>query len=251
MKYDDTSIAKRYDSARKIPEVTLSVWLDAIRNRIPGKSVRTIIDVGCGTGRFSEALADLFNADVIGIDPSETMLSKAKENIQHPKVTFQKGKAESLLIKDDSASLLFLSMVYHHIESPEKAVEEFYRVLHPGGFLCIRNSTKDLLDQVPYLKFFPEAMAINQKRTPSKKSIITTMNTAGFSLSSHDIIEQRFTDTFIQYYEKIGQRGLSDLIMISDIDFNAGMDRMKNEADKNGNSGPILEPVDLFVFQKE
>ena len=251
MKYDDTSIAGRYDSARKIPEATLSMWLDAIGNRIPQEQIQTIIDIGCGTGRFSAALADLLDAKVIGIDPSETMLAKARENVHHPKVTFQEGKAESLPAKDTSACLVFLSMVYHHIESPEQAAKEFYRILRPGGFVCIRNSTKDLLDRVPYLKYFPEAMAINRKRIPSRKSIINTLNEAGFSLSFHDILHQKFTDTFNQYCEKIAQRGLSDLIMISNIDFNAGMVRMKQDAENRGDSGPILEPIDLFIFKKD
>jgi ubiquinone/menaquinone biosynthesis C-methylase UbiE len=251
MEYDDTNIAKRYDSARKIPEPAMSLWLNAIRMRVSLEHVRTVFDIGCGTGRFSAALADLFDAYVIGIDPFSTIFVPAQQNVHHPKVTFRKGDAESLPAEEASACLLFMSMVYYHIEHPEQAAREFSRVLRPGGVVCIRNSTQDLLHCVPYLKYFPEALDFNRTRTPFKRSIIETMNTAGLSLSSHDVINQKFADTMTQYCEKIAQRGLSDIAMLSDSDFNAGVDRMKQDAERIGDSVPIVEPIDLFVFKKE
>jgi ubiquinone/menaquinone biosynthesis C-methylase UbiE len=38
-----------------------------------------VLDLGCGTGRFSEALAAQFDAHVIGLDPSLKMLQVARE----------------------------------------------------------------------------------------------------------------------------------------------------------------------------
>ena len=39
----------------------------------------TVLDLGCGTGRFSEGLATRSNANVVGVDPSRTMLAEAVE----------------------------------------------------------------------------------------------------------------------------------------------------------------------------
>lgn len=250
MKYDDTNIARRYDSARKIPEATMSLWLDSMAARISPAEVSLVLDVGCGTGRFSVPLADRFEAFVIGVDPSETMLTRARENVRHPRVTFRQGRAESLPSEDESACLLFLSMVYHHIERPGQAALEFDRVLRPGGYVCVRNSTRDLLHLTPYLKYFPKAMEINRKRLPSKRGLIETMKAGGLSLLSHDVIEQKFADTLKEYSEKVARRGLSDLTMISDADFKAGIERMKEEVERAGDSGPVMESIDLFVFRK-
>ena len=76
------------------------------------------------------------------------------------------------------------------------------------------------------------------------------MEGAGFSLSSHDVVAHKSADTWRAYCEKIAQRGLSDLAVLSDADFDAGMARMKRDAEKMGDSGPIVEPIDLFLFRK-
>jgi ubiquinone/menaquinone biosynthesis C-methylase UbiE len=62
---DDTAIADRYDSSRRMPEATMRVWLEAIAARVPVVQVDTVIDVGCGTARFSAEIPDLFGARAI------------------------------------------------------------------------------------------------------------------------------------------------------------------------------------------
>jgi predicted RNA methylase len=44
----------------------------------------SVLDLGCGTGRFAEPLAQYFSARIIGIDPSIKMLTTARENISNP-----------------------------------------------------------------------------------------------------------------------------------------------------------------------
>jgi SAM-dependent methyltransferase len=118
MTYDETDIAQRYDSARHMPEGTLYLWLDAMARHVQPGDIRTIVDVGCGTGRLSAALADAFDADVIGVEPSLTMLAKARGGVSHPRINFRAGEAEHLPVDDASACLVYLSMVYHHLGQP-------------------------------------------------------------------------------------------------------------------------------------
>ena len=91
-------------------------------------------------------------------------------------------------------------------------------------------------------------MSLNRDRLPPKDELIGTMEASGLSLLSHDIVEQKFADTLAEYCEKISQRGLSDLTMLQDCDFEAGVQRMKRDVETDGNAGPIVELVDMFVF---
>ena len=250
MKYDETDIARRYDSARRLPEATLRLWLDAIAREAPPGEVRTILDVGCGTGRFCTGLAEKFHAQVIGVDPSDKMLAEARRNISHPNVRISKGDAAGLPVSDGSACLVYLSMVYHHISNLSDAAREFRRVLRARGFLCIRNSTLDLLEETPYLNHFPSAMEFNRKRAPSQRDVIDTMGANGFSLLRHEVLELEFAHSWREYCDKVGQRALSDLAAIADADFEAGIKQMREVAARGAESGPVTELVDLFVFQK-
>lgn len=178
------------------------------------------------------------------------MIKKAKNNLAHTRVRFCVGDAEFLPLEDGAASLLFLSMVYHHIRNQNRAACEFRRVLLTSGFVCIRTSTFDLLEKVPYLKYFPSAMEFNLTRIPSKCDVIETMKRNGFTLLKHDVIEQKFADSLGEYYKKIRKRALSDLVVISDDEFNKGIHRMKEDVERNETQKPVLELIDLFSFKK-
>ena len=93
----------------------MRLWLDAIARYAPAEEIRTIVDVGCGTGRFSAPLADEFDAQVIGVDPSPAMLAKARSKSAHPRVQYREGSAESLPVADGAACLIYMSMAYHHL----------------------------------------------------------------------------------------------------------------------------------------
>ena len=250
MKYDE-SVSERYDSARRLPAATMRMWLDVIAKHVPANEIRTIVDVGCGTGRFCGELADKFDARVIGVDPSRAMLAKARSNVSDVRVKFGEGSAECLPVGDGSACLIYMSMVYHHIAEPRRGGREFKRVLRPGGFVCIRNATKDLLSEVLYLKYFPTAMDMNQHRLPWQEDVVNTMQSSGLLLVTHEVIEQQFAESPRDYCDKISHRGLSDLVRLPDAEFHAGIQRMREAIERREVSGPILEPVDLFVFKSE
>jgi ubiquinone/menaquinone biosynthesis C-methylase UbiE len=204
---------------------------------------RTILDVGCGTGRFSSALREGFEASVVGIDPSWRMLSQA---VGGESTSFVVGDGLRLPIRSTSVDLVFLSMVYHHLANPKKASEEFWRVLEPGGRLCIRNSTTDHLGHIPYLKYFPSARRMNERRLPSISKISRTVESTGFELRKHIVVPHQFAKTSQEYQEKLATRALSDLAAIEDDDFETGMARFAADADNHPE--PVFVLIDLFVF---
>ena len=71
MQWDDTRLPESYVAARELTAEAIATWQEALLRFVPAsRELRHIVDLGCGTGRFSGLLADLYGATVVGIDPS-------------------------------------------------------------------------------------------------------------------------------------------------------------------------------------
>ena len=253
--YDQTEIHRRYDKARSLSKETLDLWLGKLLQHIPQHEVNTIIDLGCGTGRFTPSLARCFAATVIGVDPSAKMMSVARASIErstpHPQVSFVQGSAENIPVAEQSADLIFLSMVYHHIQHKHRACQEFRRVLKPNCYLCIRTSTREILDSYLWLSFFPEAREIEAQRTDSRPEIISRLVAHNFKLTAHEVVHQEFASDLSEYYRKISQRGLSSLQAIPDQAFHTGLGQLREHCNTHDTGQTIYEPAELFTFMKD
>src|SRR5688572_30538305 len=73
MDYDSTDIPAGYDRAREHGPEMLELWMNHVGRYLRQSRQPTILDLGCGTGRFADALATHFDATVIGLDPSRKM----------------------------------------------------------------------------------------------------------------------------------------------------------------------------------
>lgn len=103
----------------------------------------SIIDVGCGTGALTFALARRFpDAQIRGIDPSATMVERARQSAHRlglSDIDFETGTAQSLARADDSVDAITYSLSLHHVpaQDREAALGEAHRVLRPGGHIMI------------------------------------------------------------------------------------------------------------------
>lgn len=105
---------------------------------VPGMRV---VDVGTGTGLVArEAVRIVGEArDVIAIDPSAGMLRHAS---LPDGVALLEGSAESLPLPDASADFLSMGYALRHISSLSVVLAEFFRVLKPGGIVCVFEITR-------------------------------------------------------------------------------------------------------------
>ena len=96
MHYDSTSIPERYHSSRALTSADMDRWVRLVQEVLPRAASTLLIDLGCGTGRFTTPLAEQFGVSVIGVDPSQKMIREAARNTRSPHITYQEGSAESI-----------------------------------------------------------------------------------------------------------------------------------------------------------
>jgi len=97
------------------------------------------LDVGCGAGHLSFALAPLMTR-MVALDPSPAMLSTVANTATQNQLTqieTCQGSAESLPFADASFQLVATRYSAHHWTQLEVALREIRRVLAPGGWLLV------------------------------------------------------------------------------------------------------------------
>ncbi len=247
--YADPAAASRYNAARHLPEETKAFWMDSLKAVLPEVPVGRCLDLGCGTGRFTAVLAQTFACPVVGVEPSVAMLAVARAEAI-PEVEWKQGSAEDIPLESGSVRLVFMSQVFHHLNKPQEALREIHRVLTPGGSLIIRNGTAENNEETEWLQCFPKALAFDARRIPTRDALEETVCRRPFELVTRQTFRQLFAASYRDYYAKVGQRGLSSLIAISDEAFARGMERFKVWADEQPPDEPVYEPVDVFVFRR-
>jgi ubiquinone/menaquinone biosynthesis C-methylase UbiE len=95
------------------------------------------IDVGCGTGAFTELLVErCAPAEVQGIDPSEGQLAFARERPAARLAEFRAGDAMALPFATDRFDAAVMALVLVFVPEPAKGIAELARVVRPGGMIA-------------------------------------------------------------------------------------------------------------------
>lgn len=113
---------------------------------------KTLLDVGCGSGRETAELWIKLkgNVRITAVDAVAPMLELAQQNFaamlddiqpSHPALTkenepvFKQANATHLPFEDNSFDAIFYSLLLHWTSDPRRAIEEFVRVVKPGGLI--------------------------------------------------------------------------------------------------------------------
>lgn len=126
--------ADTYDS---VLNKTRDLEARAIRSILATTNVSEIVELGCGTGKNTEWLAAKAT-HVTAVDFSAQMLSKAKEKLQLPNVTFQQGDiTKEWHFVDKPADLITCSLILEHIQDLPFVFAQAYRALKSEGLFYI------------------------------------------------------------------------------------------------------------------
>jgi SAM-dependent methyltransferase len=163
-------------------EESIAFWVPILINCAKIQAGHRVLDIGCGTGDFTRAIADMASAAVTGIDISERFIEFARD-APAPKrgvVTWKVGSAESLPVAEGSFDRAVLSLVLHQLANPGLAVAEAFRSLAADGRVVVRTvAPEDVAARVPY-RFFPSMSAVDTDRMPPLDDIEGWLEDAGF-----------------------------------------------------------------------
>ncbi|MEH6471467.1 MAG: malonyl-ACP O-methyltransferase BioC [Halopseudomonas sp.] len=107
-----------------------------------------LLDLGSGTGYFSQPLAQLPGSQVVALDLAEGMLDYARATRPHPNISYLCADAEQLPLADGCLDGLFSSLAIQWCHQPELLFSEIARVLRPGASALIATLGPDTLGEL-------------------------------------------------------------------------------------------------------
>lgn len=237
--YDD-AVAAAFRAARHIPDEGLAGWRRAVGRYLNPRPGMRLLDLGAGTGAWAAAFTEWYGIDVLAVEPSASMRARSCYR------RMVAGEAGALPVRTDSLDGAWLSTVTHHIADLPAAARELRRILRPGAPVLIRSAFPGRLDGIGLFRFFPPAARVVD-RWPTVEQVRAVFTEAGFREIALHPVPQTTADSLKTLAATFSRDAHSPLKLISDADYEAGLNRLKAAADRE--AGPVVDRLDLQVFR--
>src|SRR5688500_1406877 len=190
-----------YEQGRAPSREVLELWTAIFARYIATAGEPVLLDLGAGVGTWSELMATAFRADVWAVEPSARMRAVAERTHAHPRVRYVDGSAERIPVGDGECDAALLSYVLHHVRDRAACARELSRVLRPGGTLIVRTALRESLPDVPFFRWFPEALAIDEARMPTRAQVAAMFD--GFELVADEAVWQQTSPSLRTYHARL------------------------------------------------
>lgn len=219
-KTDYSGIAEHYDKVRPF---VAEIWLSKIIGYGEIEADCAVLEVGCGTGRYTMSVSTVKRPVVCGLDPSIDMLKQAVAKDESKDILWIQGDGQKLPFRDNSFNCIYMTLVIHHIENKEMVLREIHRTLKKDGKCVIMTNSHSRIKK-HVLRDFPGIIAMDLKRFPTVPYIKRTMRKVGFTdvhyyPVQHD--EYMPTDEFL---ERVRNKYVSTLTLLGEEEFQRGFE---------------------------
>lgn len=107
----------------------------SLRALLPELAGRRVLDLGCGFGWFSRWARAQGAAEILGVDLSERMLTRAKAETRDAAISYVKADLEKFSAAPETFDLAYSSLAFHYIEDLEGLLARIHAALVPDGRL--------------------------------------------------------------------------------------------------------------------
>lgn len=115
----------------------------------PRAGYPAVLDAGCGQGKALGQLQQRFQPQrLIGLDVHAQALARARRFAEKHRLQVEllEGDCSAIPLPEASVDLVFCHQTFHHLVHQQRSLNEFYRVLKPGGLLLFAESTIAYID---------------------------------------------------------------------------------------------------------
>jgi ubiquinone/menaquinone biosynthesis C-methylase UbiE len=249
---DYNEIAEVYDQARKADKPHLEWWYTRLAEAGglgPGKR---LIDLGCGTGRFTIPLVERTGCEAVGLDGSPEMLARAREKDSTGRITWVLGDVENLDVEAAGFDCALMSLMMHHLQDHLGMFRRVLGLLRPGGVFLVRQGTLEQILNDAMHRFFPETIGVDLARTPMRLQIEQWLRQAHFAEVEVELIKQKSAESSEQVLDELRLRVHSALRLIGDDAFYAGLRRAEEHVLAHPDDDSLTRDLfTLFVARKE
>ena len=139
----------------------------------PGWQGLDVLDLGCGGGYMSEALAER-GARVVGVDPSAASLEAARRHTAQAglRIDYRLGVGEAIPAADRSMDRVICVDVLEHVQDLGKVLSEIRRVLRPGGIVLFDTLNRSWFSGFLTVEIAEDLLRIIPRGTHDPKNFI-------------------------------------------------------------------------------
>jgi ubiquinone/menaquinone biosynthesis C-methylase UbiE len=222
------------------PEL-LDLWLPRFVEHAALAARQRVLDIGCGTGGFTRAIAQRLQAQGIGVEVAAHLLRYAAAQSPALPILWVLGQAEALPFAAQTVDRVLMSLVLHQIDHRQQALQEVYRVLRPRGRVLVRTVAPEvtLQDWVPF-RFFPKVAHVEAARLPAIDVILTLCKQAGFRELYTRIVDRNAKVDLHKVTEELRQRKRPSYRLLTDAELENGLRLIEQEWRAKG--GQWIDP---------